>query len=72
MGEIDCINKIQIELQGHCTETKLIDAVDRLAVVIDTWCDTNEECTRICSYAINRFADLKNSFINYTVKNGDR
>lgn len=72
MGEVEDINKIQIEPQGHCTETKLIDAVDCFAELVNTWSATNEECTRICSYAINRFADLKNSFTRYIFENGDR
>lgn len=72
MSENESLNSILIELKGNSTETKLIDAVDRLAVVIDKLCDANEECMRICSYAINRFADLKNSFTCHTFENGDR
>ncbi len=60
MREIESIDKIQIDLKGNSIETKLIDAVNSLAVTIGNVCDTNEECTRICAYAISRFADLKN------------
>lgn len=66
MSENESPNRILIELKGNSTETKLINAVDRLAVVIDKLCDADEERMRICSYAINRFADLKNSSTRYT------
>ena len=64
MSEVKNFDIIRIEAKGNCTETKLIDAVDRLAVFIGKLCTTNEECIRICSYATNRFEDLKKSFEN--------
>lgn len=70
MGEIEDINKIQIDLKGNCMETKLIDAVNRMAVFVDSLSSNNEERRRICSYAINRFTDLKESYMHF--ENGGR
>lgn len=69
MGEVESINKLQIDIKGNCTETKLIDAVNRMAVFVDSLAPTNEERRRICSYAINRFTDLKDHYTYF--KNGD-
>ena len=69
MSEIEGIDKIQIDLKGNCMETKLIDAVNRLAVLVDTLSSTNEESRRICSYAINRFTDLKGSYTHFEMEN---
>lgn len=65
MGEVESINKLQIDAKGNCTETKLIDAVNRMAVFVDSLSSNNEERRRICSYAINRFTDLKNSYVSF-------
>ena len=71
MSEIEDINKIQIDLKGNCMETKLIDAVNCFARLVDIWSSTNEERRRICSYAINRFTDLKESYAHFGTEIAD-
>ncbi len=69
MSEIEDINKIQIDLKGNSIETKLIDAVNCFTNLVDIWSSSNEERRRICSYAINRFTDLKESYTHFEMEN---
>lgn len=73
MGEIEDkdINELQIDIKGNSIETKLIDAVNSLAILVDNLPATNNERSRICSYAINRFKDLKESLASYRFEHGD-
>lgn len=65
MDEAESINKLQIDVKGNCMETKLIDAVNRMAVFVDSLASTNGERRRICSYAIDLFTDLKNYYTHF-------